>query len=218
MLKNVIFLILGKNQSGKSTFLREKVVQCLSRTVIIDTVDEYSPYDFGHSQAGIDDLLGFGTVVVDTFADFKRAYLENWRYKQFRIICKFKEDDAELILPVVHRAGYTSLVIEEIDLLGTNNLSKKSALFKLFTKNQHCKVNIFGTTQRPAEISKTLTSQSHILISFRQDEKVDLDYFKTHMDNPEELKTLGLGEYRIIKGRAQFNALMKSFNQKKECV
>lgn len=220
MIQNVIMVICGRKGSGKSEFLKRQIYPHLRRMVVIDSQNEYGGGGETSTRAetstlntGLSDLLT-GATVVRSMAEFRQAYCEQYGYQGFRIVTKFRDDDPEQVFEIISKTGYCSIIVEEVDLYDSPTGSRTSDFSDIVKRARHKKVNLFCTTQRPAEISRKLTSQSDILITFKQDEYLDLQYFSRWLGKDVDcLKNLEIGQYKTVKGQETLDALLKHYSK-----
>lgn len=81
------------------------------------------------------------------------------------------------------------LLIDEIDCYAGNN-SVDPGLSDIINFGRHWGISVVGSARRSANVSKDLTAASHMIISFRQSERLDLDRMRNFTDNYELIKTL----------------------------
>lgn len=196
---NIIISIFGKKGTGKSYLVKNKIIKRFKRIVIFDTQNEY---DLAESE-----FLG-NNAICNNVNDFIFILKYLYDEEKFKIICKFQEiDEITIALNLIYELGKISVVIEEGHLLENR---KKDILYKIYTTGRHKNINLISTSQRFASVSRELTSQSDIIISFRQTEKIDLNVIKFYTDEWESIKELKNHRYKVIEGTELFNSLFKN--------
>jgi DNA helicase HerA-like ATPase len=157
-LKNKIVVILGRKGSGKSTLARE-VVAKLPRVVVLDPLEEYQ----GLRCRSIGALVSFMEEAHDR--------------PRFRVVCTFGEDvdDYGIALDVCRAVGNLWVVVEEVNFF-VDCWTRDKPFMDLVRFGRHDRVSMLLVAQRAAEIPKLYTSQSDVIVSFRQSEPRDLDY------------------------------------------
>jgi hypothetical protein len=90
----------------------------------------------------------------------------------------------EILLPVPRiQEGYAAKVggmgiyLDEVDVLCPNGQSP-SAIRHLWRRGRHAGLSVYSATQRPANVSKEVTSQCRWLVIFKQHEQRDVDYLR----------------------------------------
>lgn len=175
-----LFMIFGKRGSGKST-LGKQLQKAFPRRIVLDLMHEY--------KADSKNKFSFEVNTVENLARVMIAIQKNGISK-FEIIFKrpinrdLSESDMETLFQLVYNFGDVLLVIEEI------HTYMKREWMPLWLKNlttlgRHKGVGIMGTSQRPAEVSKTFVSMcSHVFVG-RMFERNDVNYFLNSTNIPE---------------------------------
>jgi len=173
-LDNAIIGIMGKKGSGKSFFVK-KAVPKIKRIIVLDPLYEYS-----------------GTI-CESWTDVIE-YLKEFKENDFRAIYRPPDDeDVEGFLSIINTVNDYTLVAEEVDFFCSPN-DIHPELLKLTKYGRHFKRSLLWLSRNPYEVNRFLTRQSDALITFRQTEPRDLDYFKRYNFN----KNLeGLEEYEM---------------------
>jgi|SRR3972149_3345479 len=173
-----ILLVMGKRGSGKTT-LAKKLIALLPRNkniFIYDTLGEYS---------------GIGTLAenIETVFD----YLET----EERIIrfTSDDDDDFDRICRVIYSLKDYYLLVDEIDMF-ISAVYLPEFFKKIIRYGRHSGLGIIAVTRRPADISRLLSSQANFIISFKQHEPKDCQYFSSFMPDTEKL--LELNEYEYL--------------------
>lgn len=152
------------------------------RVIVFDLLQEYSEQDCDY--------------LVDNLAEFTHLLIELMERQErtFRVVYQFDvESDAEEIeefdqaMRKVFYFGNVMCVIEEIHTYMQREHIPKW-LKKMILVGRHRGVGILGTSQRPAEVSKTFVSQcAHVFVGVCF-EKNDLKYFEETLgDSASEL-------------------------------
>ena len=188
--RNIIITILGKKGSGKSYFVKNTIVPLFPRLLIIDPLDEYHYY------------------YVYSLPEFVGILKENYTKNKFRLVYRPLDENEDLFFKFVFSLENVTLIIEEVDGYANGKQTDKY-LEKLFKYGRHKNINLICVSRRPAEIGRLLTAQSDIIISFQQTEGRDIDYFKNFTDNPEVLKNLKVGEFKVMLGENDFRRLKR---------
>lgn len=168
-----LIALFGKRGSGKTT-LCKSLQRAFPRVVIIDLMREYSADD------------GF---VVQNLQDFARVLIALTRSrgqgqaKTFRVIFQFDLEnssdecaDFDTAMHLLYQFGDCMIVIEEIHHYCRNEWLPEW-LRKIILVGRHKKLGIIATSQKPATVSKTFTSQCHHWFVARMFERNDLKYF-----------------------------------------
>jgi len=180
-LKNFIISVFGRKGSGKTTYVKKVLIPKFNRVVILDSLGEYNCFSV-HS--------------IDHLIEFLKA---NRNRNFFRIAYRPFDEGDHYFFKIVYSIPFLSVIVEEVDLYSSPSKTDPF-LLKLLKYGRHRSIDVIGVSRRPAEVSKTLTSQADIVVSFQQTQKNELDIFKLYLDNPDELKELKVGEYKIIQG------------------
>lgn len=145
-------LIMGRRGCGKS-YLCKKIQSVWPRRIIIDSLSEYTEGD-----------------IVFNFFEFteKLKYYKTHNISQFEIVYQFdpenelSEEEFNQIMRVSYYFGNVQVVIEECQLYSNPHRMPKWLKNSLLT-GRHQNMSLLFTTQRPAELHKTILSQcTHI--------------------------------------------------------
>ncbi len=177
MKRRKIILIFGRTGSGK-TYFAKKLINKLSRVIIIDKMFEYNE---GNIFYNINDLIDY--------------ILKN-KPETFKIICRFESDtDIETLFELVWYLKNLVLVVEESELY-ISPYQKQSKFLKLIRYGRHKAISIIAIARRVVELSNDVKANADKIISFKQILKKDIDYLKqlgfTRVEN------LGKYEYEEI--------------------
>jgi hypothetical protein len=188
--------IIGKSGSGKTTLSKRLHESGMwPRVVIFDRMDEYSP----ENASGVCyDFNQFSILI-------KKFYSE----KRFRIIYKFNiegnghDDEFNEALRILYYMGGIMVVIEETWNFSSNKFLPKWYREILLT-GRHGQnkltgngVGLITTSQRPAEVHKTVFSQSKHVFCGQLFENNDVKYVSEFIGsvNGEKCKTLRIGQF-----------------------
>lgn len=166
-----IITILGKRGSGKST-LGKYIQRVFPRVVVFDRLHEYS----GDKSA----------IYVSTWEEFSEAIRATAAAARFKIVYQFDieatNDDAVFneAMRILYYRGSICVVIEEVHVFASAHYLPQWLREALLT-GRHRKMALIATSQRPAELHKTLLSQSHHIFSGTLHEKNDVNYLASVM-------------------------------------
>jgi|GEM_PF-6324036 len=178
--------IFGMRGSGKSTLCRN-IQKYYSNIFIFDTLNEYN-HDDG--------------IIFYNYADFSNYVLSTSEKEGLRVIIQFDiencdNDYFDEFIKLLYYRGDCTLVIEEVQNFAS--IHKIPPFLKQASlTGRHKNVNFITTTQRIAEIHKSLLSQCHHL-------------FSGYTDSPNDKKTLKEYGFNIsdIEFLEQFKFLWK---------
>lgn len=171
-------LVCGQTESGKTYFLRNRVMLRHKRILILDRTGEWYVRE---PQAPSASNLGQCFGLLDAY-----AMRDRWR-----LIASLNNDDARIIaerlvgVPDV-RQGYSynvggmALVLSEVDLL-VPVANPPSELRSLWRRGSHAGLSVLADTQRPANVSKEASSQCQQLVFFGLYEPNDLRYMREQL-------------------------------------
>lgn len=215
------FLIVGKRGSGKTSTavrLAEQLIKADVPIVVIDPVDRWyglkasrdgkgpglSVYVFGGEHADLPLEPGAGTVIADTLVEHRLSAVLSVKHLSGRERGQFVSDLAgrlfqrnkeplHLFLEEAHEVAPQQPFKGEEEMLG-----RVTRLWKL---GRSSGLGGSAITQRPASLSKNITTQAEILIVHRmigpQDVAAVREWIKYHGERDDilsELATLKTGE------------------------
>lgn len=181
--------IFGMTGSGKSVLCRE-IQKYFLNIIIFDTLYEYK------------DNEGIVFNNFNQFSDYiiKTQYLEELPNK---LIIRFSPDLDETneinnYLKMIYFRGNCTIVLEEVQNFASAYKIPKY-LKQISLTGRHKKVNFITTTQRIAEIHKSLISQAHHV-------------FSGFTDNPIDIKTLSENGFstKLVDTINQYEFLWKN--------
>ena len=157
--EKIITLVMGKRGSGKSYLVKQWCRQ-YERLLIYDPQGEY-----------------IDGVIIDDISELKNFWIKVYR-KKFRIIYRpiDAENEFEPICKLVWECHNITFIVEEVQSF-CNPQSICYDFKALISKGRHRDIELIGVTQRPAEISKLLTSQAKRMCIFNVTDPNDIKYF-----------------------------------------
>jgi hypothetical protein len=181
MSEPIITNIMGKRGSGKSYLARQRIAE-FPRSLVYDTMGEYT------SGVICEDLAELKTV-------WQRSYQGN-----FRIIYRplDAEEEFEPLCRLVWECGNMGFLVEEVQTF-CNARSICRDFKAIIAKGRHRGISLIGVTQRPAEISKLLTSQAKEFCIFNTTEPNDIEYFRNSLGSDIVAKISELKEYEYVR-------------------
>jgi len=177
---------LGKKGSGKTHFVIKKIIPCFKKTIILDAMDEYPFFPVYSVKA----LIGF-LIANDS------------PQKKYKVNYRPHDENEEAFFELIYQIGNVTLVVEEIDLYCSSH-SSDPFLKRIIRYGRHRNIDLIGVSRRPAEITKDLVSQSDLLLSFKQTQKIEIDFFRHYTSNPERLMKLTTGQFIVFEGESFF--------------
>ena len=180
-----IILILGRRGEGKTFFLVE-LLKSSNRLIYIDPIGEQINSQLGVIISGIKKLI---------------SYLE--KNDKFRVIYQIgsKKDEFSYIARICVAKKNLDLAVDEIDMFVPTYCNCEHIL-NLIKRGRHYGVSIYGTSRRPPEVSRLLSSQAHRMVCFGMNEPSDINYLRQFIgaDNAEKVKRLRRYEYIDWRG------------------
>ncbi len=168
-----VITALGRRGSGK-TSLSRWIQTVYPRVVIFDRLNEY-PEEHGP-----------GKWTVRTFDEFCEAVKGSHGLKRFKILFQFdiEEDNHSAVfdeaMRVIYYRGDLCVVVEEVHHFATAHHLPKWLKEVLLT-GRHRALALIATSQRPAEVHKTLLSQCHHIFCGTLNEANDVKYLASVM-------------------------------------
>lgn len=179
-----LIAIFGKRKGGKTT-LCKNLQKAFPRVVVFDIMREYRADECD--------------IIVQNLQDFARVLisLTNHKSKKFRIVYQFdiektadECEEFDTAMHLLYQFGDCMVVIEEIHMYMRREWCPEW-LKKMILTGRHQKLGIMATSQKPAEVSKTYTSQCEHWFISRMFEKNDMKYFLDSIGAvAESLRTL----------------------------
>ena len=167
--------VAGASSSGKSTLLRNLFIARHPRTIVLAHTAEW----------GEPHALSIGELRRELR---KVAGRELWRLVASLELAEL-EELAELLAPrdltrrpLAAALGGCALAVDELaDVAGRG---APDAIAALWRRGRHAGLSIFGATQRPAEVIRTVTANSTWLAVCQTHEPADLDYWRKLLPAP----------------------------------
>lgn len=177
--ENTNICIFGMRGAGKSTLCRE-IQTYYNNIFIFDTLCEYNNSD---------------GIIVSSYQDFSNYVIKTSKLNRLKIIIQLPIDhasDQELMdeyIKLLYYRGNCTIVIEEVQNFATVH-KMPIYLKQVSLTGRHKKVNFITTTQRIAEIHKSLLSQSHHIFAGYTDSPNDQKTLKEYGFNLDEIQKL----------------------------
>jgi ABC-type cobalamin/Fe3+-siderophores transport system ATPase subunit len=200
--QNSIITVIGKKGSGKTTLCEMLAFMDDKPKIIIDPRRQFADTNrrifFYKSEQMKLTLLN-----MDKFKEFYNRRLEF-------VLQSDSEDDVESLLEFVYKnMQKVTLVIDEVDMFCNAYTQNTAYIYKLVNFARHKEINIFTTSRRPANVSRSLTANSDVFYFARINEPADLDYANKIL-NKETIEAIGnLGKYEFIKYMEENNEVSK---------
>lgn len=199
-MNNTIIFIAGKKGSGKTSFAKKEVLPAFDRLVTIDSLSEY---EHGY--------------IVNTIVEFINVIEANYKKPFFNIIYRPLDEKETKFFEIVKDLRNVSIVIEEADMY-SNPYKQDKNFERLVRYGRHFSQDLIVISRRPAEISRNITAQADIVLTFQQTERRDIDYFKYYTDRAENLANLKQSNgrnhkegihYEIVLGKPLFDRIIR---------
>lgn len=186
----LVKLIFGVRGEGK-TFYAKSQLRNVPRYIVYDPLAQYG--DCG--------------VCLETFDEFKKFLLANYRKAAMRAVYQpvTPETDFETVCELVYDLGNITYVVEEIGFF-IGSMSLGFNLANIIQRGRHRNINFVGINQRPFGIPRILTSQAKEIVSFRQREPRDIEYFREFIGDEAD-KILTLPKYHHLRWTYDGNAI-----------
>ena len=182
-MRHAIIGLVGQTEYGK-TYRTKIIVKSARRVVVIDPKGEFNE-DF---------------FIKTTIPDVVESMLKT----EFRISAQFREiSDYELLFIALKEFSDYTLVCEELSLFCSAQSTNEDLRQIVQIVGSKQAINFIWNAQRPANVSRDISSQSHVVISFRVLEAADSKYFSSKWrsrEGEQELSLLGVGDFRIVRG------------------
>jgi len=170
---------MGPTGSGKSELVKSGLrARCFPmRMHIIDPKDEYG--HMGYIRVHPRDMAAAGNPVT-----FKTRSIPD------------SDEEIEQALAICHARRRCWILAEECA-----DYKNSEELGKILRRGRSAGVHALCTTQRPAEIGRTVTSQAAVTVSYRCEEPRDLEYYRQRYGKDFEAQMETLPRYCfIVKG------------------
>lgn len=195
-MRHAILGLVGQTEYGK-TYRTKIIVKSARRVVIVDPKGEFNEDFFIKTSVG---------AVVDSMLK-----------DEFRVSVQFRDlADYELLFIALKEFSNYTLVVEELSLFCSAQSTNEDLRQIVQIVGSKQAINFIWNAQRPANISRDVSSQSHVVVSFRVLESADSKYFSQRWrsrEGEEELASLGVGDYRIVRGdKETFDKIQKQLD------
>lgn len=170
MSDNSITCVFGRKGSGKTTLVQE-IIREFPRVFVIDSLAEY---DKGFSV--VDGKRSSIEAMRDTMEEadlFGRSHRPRFRLS-LRVLDVL--ENLELMDYAFEFPG-TLIVVEETSLY-TKSHFLPTEIAKLVRYGRHRSIDQIYVARRPSEVSRDLTAQADLIVSFQQQEPRDIKYLR----------------------------------------
>lgn len=165
--------VLAATGAGKSVHLRNYWWPRARRLLVCDHIGEYS------AQLG---AVGFDQTLALLR---EHAHLPNWRLFA-GLVPEEIEELSRVLLPFPDlqqspalKLGGMAISIDEVDrVIG---FGAGAGMRDLWRRGRHVGLTVFGASQRPANVSKEITSMSEAIVMLHVHEPSDVDYMRDLM-------------------------------------
>lgn len=185
--------IFGTIGSGKS-YLCRKLQEYFPNVFIFDTLFEYTEND---------------GLILRSFQEFSNFVINTQNQSAgIKAIIRFSvdRDNSEEVneyLRLLYHRGNCTVVIEEVQNFGSVH-KIPHYLKQISLTGRHKKINFITTTQRIAEIHKSIISQSHNIFSGYCDNPLDIGTLKQYGFRTDLLETLQKRQFIWKRGREYY--------------
>jgi len=190
--------ILGVTGSGKS-YLTQEIIKHInaSRSIVIDDLMQITPDNYQR---------------VHSLDEFIFQLLEK---DQFKIIVSL-EDDSEYydIFAIIWHLNNLVLTIDELSLF-CDPYSIPESLRNITQRGRLKNISLIWNTQRPANISRNISTQTEFVVSFKLYEFADLSYFQLNKNKIEKIINLDKNNYEYVIARGDETDITKRLNNYK---
>lgn len=138
----------------------------------------------------------------ETIDDFQFCMAENYSEKSWAVVWTPKSnDEIPRFLAICYEMRDVWLIIEECNISHLGNVRDPDPNFiNLVNFGRNRNISMIAVAKRPAQVTRDLTSQADIIISFRQDEPNDIKYLQEFCgrDVDRQVRNLGDHDWRIV--------------------
>lgn len=171
---NFAIVATGRKRSGKSHQINA-IGERFPHRIIFDHIGEFA----GKVP---------GAVEVYSLDDAVAALARLRTVPKWALLCIIQPGDAikliEIIAPFGQRAersysfavGGVTIEDGEVDLIAPNHSGINPSVLNLWARGRHYRVNPLVGTVRPREMHRVITSQSDVVLAFKQQEPADKEY------------------------------------------
>lgn len=177
--ENWVLSIFGQKGSGK-TFLAKEIAEQEDRVIVIDALGQFD---------NMDPIMGRENCI--------RALQKAEKQKRFSLSFWNSETEVTLeLLELIFLMQKITLIVDETSLWVSSSFLP-TEFNDLIMYGRHQAINQVYMSRRPAEINRALTSQSDVIVAFKQHEKRDIDYLKSFMGDMADSARV-LPKYKIV--------------------
>lgn len=177
--QNQINTIISRKGAGKSVLMQYLILTNPRSCVIFDPTESLQPFKnrifFNYERFG---AIGFKKLL---------NHIGTRLYSQKIDIVINKCLEPEEVLEILYyspKIRGIGIVIDEIDLYYSAQMSQKSTLYAILNIGRHKSFDFVGVCRRPANCPRALTSQSdYIYLGIHNQEPNDLKYLQTFIRN-----------------------------------
>lgn len=196
--------ILGFRGCGK-TYLSRKIQELYPRVIIIDVTGEYSDgvecYDFDEFAEALQNSLN-----QDSFRIIFHSHMDAGPEEKAAIDHCIRLAMVRSSAPEA-KSNNLLLVLEEVQNYSSPH-SLPHYLRYAYLTGRHHGMAILATSQRPAEVHKTILSQSHNLFAGHVQEQNDIKYLSSRLGaHADKLYTLPERKFFLQRGREEIKIL-----------
>lgn len=193
--QNRIDTIISRKGAGKSVLMQYLILTNPRSCIIFDPTESLQPFKnrifFNYERFG---ALGFKKLI---------NHIGTRLYSQKIDIIIQKCLEPEEILEILYyspKIRGIGIVIDEIDLYYSAQMSQKSVLYAILNIGRHKSFDFVGVCRRPANCPRALTSQSdYIYLGIHNQEPNDLKYLQTFINNKALIRYNNLNLYEFLK-------------------
>jgi len=184
-----VTVILGRRGTGKTHKTKELLNEWRKNFVVWDFVGEYDEGTIISDVKVFYDQVKFSVEHEESIKIILRIIADR---DLFENICRVVEDIGKSLGDVLY-------IVEEVDSVSSPNYCPAS-MESIIRYGRHSHVSFIGTSRRPADIPRILTSQGDYLYLFSIREPIDLKYLKMYASiDPEDVKNLSKKKHEFIK-------------------
>lgn len=157
MIDADIRAVIGASGTGKTTFIRKKLLKPLPRRLMIWS---HKPDYVDLAPAGLSLAAALAALSAKSFrVNFRPAWDEKKRDAQFRLFCR-----------AAMSAGNLTLIVEELHMV-TQPSYAPPAWQEITCMGRGYGIRVIGTSQRPAHMDKDFLSNASDIYGFRVNEE-----------------------------------------------
>lgn len=194
-------MILGQKGSGKTT-LAKKIISNLDRVFVLDVLDEYNLESINDEK----ELINICKEIIKN------------KSKSFKYSIKIDNDkfliNAIKILWIFAKFYNNWWLVGEEASYYVNLNVRTGEILNFIRYGRHYEVNQIYISRNTAEISKYLTSQADLIISFKQIEPRHKEVLEKYGFDIEKLDKLKKYDYITVGDVSILNKLLKTKKEK----